>query len=158
MARIDWDSWRRKFIQGPDTLTIKALSEYTGAPAYQTLRNRSSKEDWVSQRKRYRDNLSTISDTVPDAQQVASRVEKIIDSAEMLTRHSKAAKLIGSIALKAFQTYDPATLKPSEATQMMKLAVEVERITEGLATERQEMKLDLKGMSDAELQKLIETE
>ena len=150
--KVDWDNWRKKFVQGPDDLDLKKLSEYSGAPAYQTLRNRSSQEDWPQQRKRYRDNASTLASTVPEVRDIASTVTKIIDTGEMLTRHSKAAKMIGSIALRAFQSYDPASLKPSEATAMMKLAVEVERLTEGLATQRQQV--DFSNLPDSELEKI----
>lgn len=152
MATIDWDHWRKKFIQGPDTLTIKGLSEYNGAPAYQTLRNRSSKEDWVAQRRRFRDNVGTLADTVPDAQQVASKVEKVIDAAEMMTRHMQAFRLAGSKAIAKLNTVKPESLTVKEALDLLKWAVDGERLTEGLATQRQE--IDLSGMSEADLEKL----
>jgi hypothetical protein len=145
MAKIDWDTWRKKFIQGPDELDLKKLSEYNGAPAYQTLRNRSSAEDWPDQRKRYRDNLGTLTSIVPDAQAVATNVTKIIDSAEMLTRHAQLSKLAGAIAaseLKALyakiQQKQPTGLRPDDLLKLAKFAVETERLTEGLVTERQE--------------------
>ena len=156
MARFDgdWKQWRDRFISGGDEVTLRWLSEQPGAPSYSSIRKRSapSNEDWEEQRRNYRNNLDTLAATSPDAQAAARRVSKIIDSAEMMTRHSKAAKLIGSIALKAFQSYDPASLKPSEATAMMKLAVEVERLTEGLATQRQQV--DFSNLPDSELEKI----
>jgi len=152
MARLDWDLWRKKFIQGPDSLDLKRLSEYNGAPAYQSLRNRSSKEDWPGQRKRFRDNVGTLADTVPDAQQVTSKVEKLIDSAEMMTRHMKAFRLAGSKAISKLNSVDPQTLTVKEALDLMKWAVDGERLTEGLATQRQAV--DLSGMSESDLEKL----
>jgi len=152
----DWKQWRDRFISGGDEVTLRWLSEQPGAPSYSSIRKRSapSNEDWDEQRRNYRNNLGTLAAISPDAQAAARQVSKIIDSAEMMTRHSKAAKLIGSIAIKAFQSYDPASLKPSEATAMMKLAVEVERLTEGLATERRE--IDVSKLSDEELEMLID--
>lgn len=150
----DWDKWRRTFISGGDDVTLKWLSEQPGAPSYSSIRKRSSpkREDWEEQRRHYRNNLGTITADVPEVKEVAQKVEKIIDSAEMMTRHLKAAKLIGGKALQAFSLMAPDTIKPSEAVAMMKLAVEVERLTEGLATERQQ--IDLTAMSDADLEKL----
>jgi len=136
-ARVDWDNWRTKFIKGPDDLDLKRLSEYSGAPAYQSLRNRSSLEDWPGQRKRYRDTLSTQASLVPEVQATAAQVEKIIDTAEMLTRHIRAAKMVGMKAVQALQLIDPATLKPAEALAMLKFAIEAERLTEGMATQKQ---------------------
>lgn len=135
-ARVDWDNWRTKFIKGPDDLDLKRLSEYSGAPAYQSLRNRSSLEDWPGQRRRYRDTLSTQASTHPDVQATTAQVEKIIDTAEMLTRHMRAAKMVGQKGLQAIQMIDPATLKPAEALAMLKFAIEAERLTEGMATQK----------------------
>jgi hypothetical protein len=151
-ASIDWDYWRKTYIQGDDRMDLKVLSKYADAPAYQTLRNRSSKENWPEQRKRYQENVSTLASTIPEVKATAQQVQKIIDSAEMLTRHSKLARSLGSIAARAFASYNPEELRPSDALNMAKLAIEVERITEGMATQRQE--IDLKGLSDAELERL----
>lgn len=152
-ARVDWDNWRTKFIKGPDDLDLKRLSEYAGAPAHQSLRNRSSAEDWPSQRRRYRDSLGTQSSTHPDVQATAAQVEKIIDAAEMLTRHMKAARLAGQKAILAMQATDPTTLKPAEALAWLKWAIDAERMTEGLATERQEV-IDISTLTDSALEKL----
>jgi hypothetical protein len=138
---------------------LKWLSEQPGSPAYSSLRKRSApkKEDWEEQRRNFRNNAKAVAATTPDVQQTVEQITQIIDAAEMLTRHSKAAKLIGQIAIDAFLSYDPASLKPSEAVQMLKLAIDVERITEGLATERQEAKVDidtLTQLSDEELLRL----
>ena len=148
----DWDKWRLRYVSGDDLLTLEALSQEPGAPALNTLKKRSSKESWTEQRKRFRHQRDTIAHHDAHVVSAAEKVVKIIDSAEMMTRHSKAAKLIGSIALRAFQSYDPASLKPSEATAMMKLAVEVERLTEGLATQRQQV--DFSNLPDSELEKI----
>lgn len=143
MARIDWNYWRLQYVSGADDLTLEALSREPGAPALNTLKKRSSRECWADQRKQFRHQSDTIAHHDAHLQSAAQKIEKIVDTAEMLTRHSKAAKLIGSIAIKAFQSYNPSKLKPSEATQMMKLAIEIERLTEGLATERNVSEVDI---------------
>jgi flagellar hook-basal body complex protein FliE len=153
MAKIDWDYWRHKYVTGDDTVTYRSLADVQGAPAYQTLRNRASQEDWPAQRKRFKDNLSTVVATVPEAQHVAQQVSKLVDTAEMLTRHIKAARLAGQKAIQSMQSTDPTTLKPQEALAWLKFAVEAERLAEGLATERQE--IDLSTLSDEELDRLI---
>lgn len=143
MATIDWDYWRQKFVTGDQSL--KELSEGHSAPAFKTLRNKSSAEDWPSQRQKFRDMRRTQAATLPDVQQTADEVKRIIDSAEMLTRHAGLSKLMGAIAAHELQQIrrkqinnEPTGLKPSEVLTLAKLAVESERLTEGLATERQE--------------------
>lgn len=143
MAGHDWDYWRQKFVTS--NVTLKEMSEGHNAPAFKTLRNKSSSEDWPSQRQKFRDMKRTQAATLPDVQQTADQVKKIIDSAEMLTRHAQLSKLIGSIAAHEFkllrrkQEAGEATgLKPNDIAALAKLAIESERLTEGLATERQE--------------------
>jgi hypothetical protein len=161
MAAIDWSYWRQKYVTGEDTLTLKALSEYQEAPAYQTIKNRANKEDWADQRKRYRYQRSTDASTQPGVKETVEQAAKIIDAAEMITRHAGLAKLMGAIAqrelilLRQKQEVKPAIstgLKPAEILNLAKAAIEIERLTEGLATQRQE--IDLSGLSDAELERL----
>jgi hypothetical protein len=152
MAAIDWNYWRHKYVSGEDSLTLKALSDIQGSPAYITIRKRSAAEDWDDQRKRFRNSRDTQAIHSEQAEQATARVEKIIDTAEMLTRHMKAARLVGQKAILAMQATDPATLKPAEALAWMKFAIEAERLTEGMATQRQE--IDLSGMSDKDLEAL----
>jgi predicted metal-binding protein len=148
--KVDWDKWRRKYIQGMELVEI---SEVQGAPSYSALRNRSSQHDWPDQRRRFQYNSIALAQAVtPEVEDVVRKANEIIDTAEMLTRHSKALRQIGAIAMRAFQSYDPASLKPSEATALLRLALEYERLTEGLATQRQE--IDLSSLSDAELERL----
>jgi hypothetical protein len=156
MARFDgnWTEWKKRFVSGGDEVTLKWLSEQPGAPSYSSLRKRSAPkwEDWEEQRKNYREQVDTLATVHPDVQQTTARVEKIIDTAEMLTRHMKAARLVGQKAILAMQATDPASLKPTEALAWMKFAIEAERLTEGMATARQE--IDLSGMSDKDLEAL----
>ena len=140
-------------------MSLKELSEGHTAPAFKTLRNKSSAEDWPSQRQKFRDMKRTQAAILPDVKQTADEVKKIIDSAEMLTRHAQLTKLMGAIAAHELQQLrrkqlagEPTGLKPDDALKLARAAIADERLTEGLATQRQE--LDLSSMSDAELEKL----
>jgi hypothetical protein len=150
----DWDYWRRRFVSGGDEVSLRWLSEQPGAPSYSSLRKRSAPkwEDWEEQRRNYRKNKGTLASIAPDAKEAVQAAARLVDTAEMLSRHIRAARLIGQKAIQAMQATDPATLKPSEALAWMKFAIEAERLTEGLATQRQE--IDLSGLSDAELERM----
>lgn len=151
MARIvDWDYWRHKFVTGE--MSLKELSEGHNAPAFKTLRNKSSAQDWPGQRQKFRDVKRTQAATEPDVQQTADEVRRIIDTAEMLTRHVRAFRLAGGKGMAKLATIDPSTLTVKEALDLLKWGVDGERLTEGLATQRQA--IDLSGLSDAELEKL----
>jgi len=150
----NWKPWRDRFISGGDDVTLKWLSEQPNAPSYSSLRKRSAPkwEDWEEQRKNFRRTREQVAALHPDVQSTVTEVQKLIDTAEMLSRHVKAARLAGSKAIAALQATDPATLKPREALEWLKFAVDTERLIEGLATTRQE--IDLAGLSDAELERL----
>ena len=64
----------------------------------------------------------------------------------------KAFRLAGSKAIAKLNSVEAETLTVREALDLIKWAVDGERLTEGLATQRQE--IDLSAMSDAELEKL----
>jgi hypothetical protein len=149
-TKIDWSYWRHRFVTGDDTVTYRLLSEQPGAPAYATIKTVASKEDWTDQRKRYRYQQTTAVAIQPGVKETAEQVTKLVDTAEMFSRHIKAARLAGQKAIQAMQQTDPATLKPEQALAWLKFAVEAERLTEGLATQRQEV--DLAGLSNAELE------
>ena len=159
MAHIDWDKWRLRYVAGDDAVTLEALSREPEAPALNTLKKRSSKDSWAEQRERFRHQRDTIAHHDATVEAAASEVKKIIDSAEMLTRHAQLTKLMGSIAqheliaLRRRQLNgEPTGLKPDDALKLARAAIADERLTEGLATQRQE--IDLSGMSDAELEKI----
>ena len=135
MAKIDWEYWRHRFITGE--MSLKQLSEGLNAPAFKTLRNKSSAEDWPSQREKFRDMQRTQAvSVVPDVRQTVDEVKKI-DAAEMLTRHNQVAKLLISQGVQALKDRDPAKISDRDALAMLKAGIEIQRLTEGLATERQ---------------------
>jgi hypothetical protein len=157
--KTDWERWRRKYVEGDDLVTLKFLSEQAGAPSYGSIRVRASRESWEEQRKRFRNSAVTLASAVPSVQATAVQAQKIIDAAEMLTRHAQLTKLVGAIAAHELQQLrrkqlagEPTGLKPDDALKFARAAIADERLTEGLATQRQE--LDLSGMSDAELESI----
>ena len=98
MAHIDWDHWRLRYVAGDDAVTLEALSKEPEAPALNTLKKRSSKDSWTEQRERFRHQRDTIAHHDATVAAAASEVKKIIDAAEMLTRHAHLCKLMGAIA------------------------------------------------------------
>jgi len=150
MVKVDWDYWRHKYISGGDEVTLRSLAQLPGSPTYETLKNRSSKESWAEQRKRYIRERMTLEATQPGIQETVEQAARIIDAAEMLTRHMKAARLVGQKALQAMQMTDPSTLKPSDAINWIRWAVEAERLVEGMAGSKTE--LDLSKLSVEELE------
>jgi hypothetical protein len=81
----------------------------------------------------------TLEATQPGIQETVEQAARIIDAAEMLTRHMKAARLVGQKALQAMQLTDPSTLKPSDAINWIRWAVEAERLVEGMAGSKTEV-------------------
>lgn len=132
MAKHDWDKWRRVYVVGDDTVTLPSIAAIPGAPSLPSLKRVSASELWADQRKRYRTERDTVA-----AVSVANRVEQIIDAAEMLAQHASAARLLRQKALEAIERIGVEALKPADAIAWLKLAIEIERLTEGLATERQ---------------------
>lgn len=159
MAKTNWDGWRKKYVEGDDVVTLKFLSEQAGAPTYGSIRTRASRESWEEQRKRFRNNRDTLAANVPSVQAVAAQTQRIIDSAEMLTRHAQLTKLMGAIAAHELQQLrrkqlagEPTGLKPDDALKLARAAIADERLTEGLATQRQA--IDLTSLTDEQLEKL----
>ena len=130
-----------------------------------TLKKRSSRDSWAEQRDRFRHQKDTIAYHDATVEAAASEVKKIIDSAEMLTRHAAMSRSLQGLAATWLQTlkmdgnpqrYDPdkvAKLKAGEVATLLKLGFDSERLTEGLSTERTEV-VDISAMSDADLEKL----
>lgn len=163
MARIDWDHWRLKYVTGNEAVTLDALSKEPDAPALNSLKKKSCRENWPEQRKRFRHQRDTIAHHDATVSAAATEVKKIIDSAEMLTRHAQLTKLMGAIAAHELQQLrrkqlagESTGLKPDEALKLARAAIADERLTEGLATQRQEV--DLSNATDEQLEKLAKGE
>ena len=157
---INWQHWRKEFVQGGDEITLTALAKRAHSPAIQTLRNKSAAEGWEEQRKRYRRELenrgaydAAKGEIKPEIAAVIDHTNKIIDRAEMLTQHNAIAKGLLNLAAQGIRAADGAKLKPSEFLQMAKVAIDMQRTIEGMATTKTEV--DLKNATDAELDAII---
>ncbi len=163
---VDWDYWRKEYVQGGFDVTLRSLSERSNSPALQTLKNRSAEEDWDDQRKRYRRELGNLGaydfgkqEIKPEVAHVIDQTNKIIDAAEMLTQHNKLAKALiavgaASIAELKKNDYEKAKkMKPNEAMNFILKGIDIQRTTEGLATSKTE--IDFVNMSDTDLDAFI---
>lgn len=137
MAKIDWDKWRRLYVVGEDDVTLPSIAAIPGSPSLPSLKRVCAAELWADQRKRFREQRDTQVIREDAASAAVQRVEKIIDSAEMLTQHNQVAKLLLSLGVQALRNRDPDTIRTSDALAMLRAGVEIQRLTEGLATERQ---------------------
>lgn len=163
---IDWDLWKRRFIEGDDSITLVSLSELPGAPAYQTLKNKaypkkdSLEPSWNDLRARYRKELlragviSSTADIKPNVQRAIDKTESIIDAARMLEEHNALAYSLLAKASEGLMNLDGKKLKPNEIATFTKLGIDIQRTIEGMATQKTEV--DFRGMSDAELDKIID--
>lgn len=162
--RINWELWRTEFVRGDDTITLEVLSGRPDSPAIDSLKKKCAGEGWHEQRKRYREELAKESvggnEVKLSVEQAVERTQKIIDTAEMLTQHNAIAKAligVGAAGIKELQKNDFAKakqLKPREILDFARLGMEMQRLIEGMATSKSE--IDLKGMSDAELDAIID--
>ena len=155
---INWQHWRKEFVQGGDAITLTALAKRAHYPAIQSLRNKSASEGWEEQRKRYRRELENRGvnlngEIKPEVADAIDRTNKIIDTAEMLTQHNALAKKMLSLAAEAMLNMEAKNIKPSDVTQFMKVGVDMQRTIEGMATSKTEV--DLKAATDAELDAII---
>lgn len=152
MAKHDWERWRHLYVTGEDDITLVTLALIPGSPSLASLKRRSMQELWTDQRKRFRSQRDTQAIRDDAAVAAATKVSQLVDAAEMLTRHMKAFRLAGGKAISKLQDVDSKNLSIREALDLLKWAVEGERLTEGLATSRQE--IDFSQLSDAELERL----
>ena len=152
--RIDWDYWRSMYVTGEDHVTLESLSKALNAPALDSLKKRSTAERWVEQRQQYRKSIGTLTHyglhqdcTVVTADQ---RTRELLDAAEMVVRHVAHARALQELGMHKIRITDADKLTVKEAIELIKLGVEIERLSEGLATQRQSV--DVSVMSDAELE------
>lgn len=159
----DWEKWRRLYVVGEDDVTLPSIALIPGAPSLPSLKRVCAAELWADQRKRYREQRDTLAIRDEATVSAVRQVEKIVDAAEMLTRHAQISKSFQALAATWLQTlkipntnkFDMekvAKLKPGDIFPYLKWAVDTERMVEGLATQRQEV--DVSGLSNAELENI----
>lgn len=161
MPRYNWETLTKEYVTGNDELTLEAMSKKEGYPSIQSLLNKSAKEHWTEQRKIYRqkesqrkklhDNLAAIDNDIGQyVKQTEAVVSQLVDEVETITRHLNVVRLMLVKGVEGIKAIDPKTLKPMESLSLTKTALELERLTNGLATE----KIDIENVSDEELEKL----
>jgi len=152
--RIDWNYWRSRYVKGEDTVTLEALSTEPHAPSLAALKKRSKSERWVEQRQQYRNSIGTLARyginqnsnvITPDR-----RNFEFLDASEMVLRHTAYARALQELAMNKIRNTDADKLTVKEAIELIKLGMEIERLSEVLANQRQS--LDVAGLSDAELE------
>lgn len=158
MAKIDWDYWRLRYVSSDDFCTLEALSREPGAPALNTLKKRSRGDSttpsWPEQRKQFRNQADDLVRNDAIAGKAAREVSRLVDTAEMLGRHQKMIHAVMGKGLAALKELKPNDLRPSDALNMIKWAVEAERLLEGLATQRAD--IDFATLSDEQIDAIID--
>jgi len=143
MPRVqhNWNTIKRAFVSGK--MSLRELSrehtEIASDPGYERLRAIASKEDWTAQRKVYQHTLNTVTAQQPEAQAIAENTEKLIDAAELITRHVRLAKAFQSKIVARLQTINPEELKPSDLIAWLKISTDIERLANGMAIDRQDI-------------------
>ncbi len=134
-------------------MSLRELSQRQGAPAYKTLRNRCSAENWGDLRQQFRDNLLAHASALPQVQQITQQAQMLIEVGEATQRHAKAFHLAATKGMAAIERIDPAKLTVREALDLLKWGIEGERLIAGLSTAT----LDVTVMSDADLEHLVKS-
>jgi len=139
MALYNWDYWRHEYVSGDDSVTLEALALRKNAPAFDTLKKRSTKESWTKQRENFRIQKGTIVRSDPTAIQAAEQVNELVNIAEMITQHTQIGKALQAKGIQWLKQVDPTTLPAREAIAVLKLGMDTQRLCAGLATEHQEI-------------------
>jgi hypothetical protein len=159
-AAIDWDYWKYKYVSGSDEVTLEALSNIPNAPKLPTLKKRSVEDSWADQRKAFRYQTYTkISDSAT-TQQAVEQTQKLVDAADVITRHLQMAKALQSIAAKRLTQFDPEELSARDLVAWVNAATNIERLAMGLSTEQHEVnvKVNFGSLSDEQLERLAKGE
>jgi ABC-type ATPase with predicted acetyltransferase domain len=157
-AHVAWEKWRKLYVAGDDDLTLAALSQVPEAPSINSLKKVAWKESWVEQRRQYRNQLDTKVYQSAGVQKAADYVERLVDIAEIQTRHMKLAKSMQARVAASLQDMQQksAVLSPRDAVAWLKVATDLERLAVGLVTHRTEVvATDVTALSDEELQAII---
>jgi len=151
--RLDWDYWRQTYLSAAEGFTLKSLSELPGAPAYDSIRKIAKAEDWDGQRKQFKFQSQMAVLSHPKFLEQAEHLNRLIDLCEMLVRHINQAQKLQKKAMACLDSVDPSEIKVSDAIAMLKLGIEIERLTEGLITQR--TAVDVSNLSDSALETIV---
>jgi len=151
--RLDWDYWRQTYLSAPEGFTLKSLSELPGAPSYDSIRKMAKAEDWDGQRKQFKYHTQMAALSHPKFLEQADHLSRLLDLCEMLARHITQAQKLQKKAMACLDSVDPAEIKISDAIAMLKLGIEIERLAEGLITQR--TAVDVTNLPDSELETIV---
>jgi len=157
-ASVEWAKWKRIYVTGDDDITLAVLSRHQDAPSLNQLKKISTRDSWPEQRKQYRNQLDRKVLESASTQRVVDHVERLIDVAEIQTRHIKLAKSMQSRVAASLQDMQQknTTLSPRDAATWLKIATDLERLAVGLVTHRTEVvATDVTALTDEELQAII---
>lgn len=136
MKSYDWDYYRHKYVVSD--FTLEQLSQFPNAPAFDTIRRRSGRENWPEQRRAYQHNTAT------KAVEHASTTE-----AEVAARHARIARALQQKALERLRELPVQALGPKEVLSYLREATAIEREALGLDTTRSDHSKELDAIADA---------
>ena len=157
-AHVAWEKWRKLYVAGDDDLTLAALSQAPGAPSINSFKKVAWKESWVEQRRQFRNQLDNKVYQSAGVQKAADYVERLVDVAEIQTRHIKLAKSMQARVAASLQEMqrENITLSPRDAATWLKIATDLERLSVDLVTSKTEVvATDVTALTDEELQAII---
>jgi len=109
----DWDAIRQEYVTGPNSISTTTLSEKYGmAPS--TIRRRCAAEDWVGQRKEYRNKVDEQTADKLASIEAERRVEMLDLGDDMV-----AVGMITLERLKKHLESNPEYMQPSKEMRML---------------------------------------
>lgn len=155
MAEIDWNALQVEYVTGK--LSLKKLAEKHGI-SENTLENRSRKEKWSEQRRKYRGNVTAksiarasaretrrLSSLQSSASRMCAQIEKLMKDAEtqLFTHVAVVGTGNGQSKIEAVQLDVVDDHKLLNLTKAMKEATGVMRDLYGIATAAQKNQMEM---------------
>jgi hypothetical protein len=157
-SRGAWEQWRRRYVTGDDDVTLDLLAQEPGSPSLSGLKKVSARESWPEQRRQYRNQVDLRTAQKASVRKAADYVERLVDIAEVQTRHIQLAKSMQARVARTLQEMqkEDVRLSARDAVTWLKVATELERLAVGLVTTRSEVTaIDVATLTDDELQAII---
>lgn len=161
MDRFNWDYIRHRYVTGGDEITLELLSKEPNMPSLATLKKKSSSDFWADQRKQYRYQAVTLAAETQagqDAIRKLEEIQKLVDAAEMITRHLQLARAIQGVATQALKDklITAADLNPRDLLAWLQQGITLERMVADMATEhvKVQVDIDVSSLSDEQLQRI----
>jgi hypothetical protein len=140
--KYNWSEIRQRFVSGGDATTLDDLAKEYGCH-YQTIRNRSYKEEWSEQKRQFQAKVRTQAENLAVTHQAKRR-------ANMLTV-ADSMKAVAGLSIQRLHDElkgdNKRRLTVNEIRQMFKDATDIERVALGIP--------DGQAMTDDELDSTI---